>query len=92
MPAKDVVADILAGYLETVGTGCQRVLCFFFLPLSSEVLPGKQQKLLAIFGGGQIRVPLLQINSLTRNREQMGVQASEIWLMLVRFPGTILRC
>ena len=58
----------LARYLETVGTGSQRVLCFFVLPLSSEVLPGKQQKLLAFFGGGQIQFPLLQINSLTGNK------------------------
>ena len=66
--AKDVVANILAGYLETVGTGSQRVPCFFALPLSSEVLPGKQQKLVAFFGGGQIRFPLLQINSPTGNK------------------------
>ena len=39
--AKDVVANILAGYLETMGTGSQRVLCFFF-SFSSEVLPGKR--------------------------------------------------
>ena len=26
------------------------------------------------------------------NWEQMGVQASEIWLKLVRFPGTIFKC
>ena len=66
--AKDVVAKILAGYLETVGTGSQRVPCFFALPLSSEVLPGKQQELVAFFGGGQIWFPLLQINSLTGNK------------------------
>ena len=41
---------------------------FFVLPFSSEVLSGKQQKQLGFFGGGQIRVPLLQTNSLTRNK------------------------
>lgn len=86
--AKDVVANILAGYLETVGTGSQRVPCFFCSPSQLWGVTRKTTKTCSILRRRTDLIP--SVTNKFSNWEQMSVQASDIWLMLVRFPGTIL--